>query len=275
MKIVIISDYNTPELYMIEQIQRKYPDAAVIIPHHVASDWKPEPFYKKKNLPLEFINAVTWKVHRELWDRKFYPNKEFPELSNTLPIVWDQLNKETGINLLKSLAPDILIVNRAPILSPELIEIPKLAVNIHVGIPPHYRGNDTVFWPLYKKDFDRVGGCIHVVSNRVDGGDILAEVYPSLSPTDGEVSVEYKITLLLAEALLDLLKNAEIADFELQGKHQIEKGRNYKSTERSLFISSKYLMKRLVGLSRPIRREAQIITRYKADHYSLKEKQNS
>lgn len=273
MEIVIISDYNSPELYMIEQVQREYADATVIIPHHVASDWKPDPFYKKKNWALQFINACTWKIHRELWNRKFYPNKEFPEISNTVPVMWDELNKETGINLLKSLAPDILIVNRAPILSPELLEIPKLAVNIHVGIPPHYRGNDTVFWPLFMKDFDKVGGCIHIVSSRLDGGDILTEVYPSLRSTDGEISVEYKITLLLAEALLDLLKNAAISDCQLQGKPQIEKGRNYKSTERSLSISSWYLMRRLVGLSRPVKRKERIIPRYKIVD-SVKEKQN-
>ncbi len=266
MRIVIISDYNTPELYMIEQVQREYPEAMVIIPHHVASDWKPEPFYKKKNWPLHFINAVTWKIHRELWNRKFYPNKEFPKLSNTIPVVWSELNKEAGINLLKRLDPDILIVNRAPILSSELVNIPKLAVNIHVGIPPFYRGNDTVFWPLYKRDYDHVGGCIHVISNRVDGGDILAEVYPSLSPSDGEVTIEYKITLLLTEALLDLLKNAEMTDCKLQGKPQTEKGRNYKSTERSLFISSWYLMKRMMGFSRPARRAERVVPHFKADY---------
>lgn len=257
---------------MIEQVQREYPDAMVIIPHHVASEWKPESFYKKKNWPLHFINAVTWKIHRELWNRKFYPNEEFPLLSNTFPVAWDKLNKETGINLLKRLDPDILIVSSAPILSSELINIPKLAVNIHVGIPPYYRGNDTVFWPLYKRDYDHVGGCIHEVSNRLDGGDIFTEVYPSLRPSDGEISIEYKITLLLTEALLDLLKRAEIVNCELKGKSQIEKGRNYKSAERTLFVSFWYLMKRLIGLSRPLRREKRIVPYYKVDYTGEKQK---
>lgn len=262
MKIVIISDYNTPELYMIEQVMHEFPTAKVIIPHHVASNWKPKPFYKKKNWVIHFINACTWKIHRELWNRKFYPDGKFPELPNTVPIVWDELNKEAGIKLMKSLEPDILIVNRAPILSPELIEIPKLAVNIHVGIPPFYRGNDTVFWPLYKKDYDNLGGCIHVVSNRLDGGDILAEAYPALSPRDGEISMEYKITVLLTKALLDLLRNAVLAKCDLKGKTQTEKGRNYKSNERSLFISSIYLLKRMVGLARLTRRKERMITWY-------------
>lgn len=260
MNIVIISEYTIPELYMIDQVVRKYPETVVIVPQTGANFG---PFYKKKGWLKHLVNGVTWKLHRELWIRKFYPDRKFPAIPNTAPVVWEQLNKQTGIDTLKRLSPDILIVNRAPILSMELIQVPKLAaVNIHAGIAPHYRGNDTLFWPLYKNDFQHIGGCIHHLTQKLDMGNVLVEVYPALKPTDGEISVEYKTVQLLTLALLDLIKVAEDGNCELTGKPQTATGRNYSRNERTFWISVYYILRRAIGLSSPPKRKEKIIAWY-------------
>lgn len=104
---------------------------------------------------------------------------------------------------------------------------------MHYGIAPEYRGNDTLFWPLYFNEIKKVGGCIHHLTEGVDTGNILAEVYPPLSPGDSEIDVDYKTSSLLATALLNFLKCSEKSDVDLAGKPQLKKGRNFKSCERT------------------------------------------
>lgn len=266
MNIVIISEYTSRELYIVEQIIRKYPSAVVIQPYSAKKFHQNGVKKKKPRKTVEsFINRVTWKLHRVLWDRKFYPQRNFPEIENKVSISFSNLNGPEGVKLLKDLLPDVLITCRAPLLSDELIEIPRIAaVNIHFGLPPEYRGNDTLFWPLYYEDYDRLGGCIHHLTSGVDTGNILAEVYPPLSYFDGEIAVDYKTTLLLAKAALQFLKVTESTASYYPGKAQIHKGRNFRRTDRTFGKSLKYILKRMAGFSGPPKRTGRIVTHFES-----------
>jgi len=58
------------------------------------------------------------------------------------------------------------------------------AVNAHFGIPPRYRGNDTLFWALSDRAPECVGGVLHHLDAGIDTGAIVAECYPALTPRD-------------------------------------------------------------------------------------------
>ena len=252
MKIVFISDYTIPEMFILEKIQENYPETVVVVPEKPNSDEKPISVYKKRPFLRHFINAITWKIHRECWECAFYPDGQFPEIMNRIPINWNELNKSEGETVISKLLPDILITLRAPILSNELIRIPKIAaVNLHIGVAPAYRGNDTIFWPLYYKDFGNIGGTIHHLSEGVDRGNILAQVKPELHPFDGEIRLEYKTICQLREALLIFLKKVESGGVNLSGKAQESIGRNFKSADRTIAKSFLYCGRRMAGLSMP------------------------
>ncbi|MEX0609301.1 MAG: formyl transferase [Balneolaceae bacterium] len=259
MNIVIISEYATRELYVIEQIIKQYPSAVVVQPTY--SEKASNQTLQKKTFFKDLANRVSWKLHRELWNRKIYPGKNFPEISNKVLIPSDDLNGEKGIETVKKLSPDVLITCRSPLLKPGLIEIPSLAaINIHYGIAPFYRGNDTLFWPLFYNDFDHLGGCIHHLTKGIDTGNIIAEVYPELHFRDGEISVDCKTTHLLAQAVLRFLQAVEKSGESFSGKPQKETGRNFNSKERTLSKSLKYLAKRALGFSHPPKRSAKVVT---------------
>jgi len=252
MKIVFISGYTIPELYFIHKIQQKYPEAAVV--HRKATETGSPivPLYKKRPFFRHLINGIDWKIRRICWDRLFFPNKAYPEIMNRHPIEWHLHNTPVGTAHIKSLSPDILITCRAPIISNELIRTPKIAaINIHTGIVPQYRGNDTIFWPLYYSDFDYFGGTIHLLSEGLDKGNVLIQVRPDLHPSDGLFSLEFKTTLRLADALLYILKTIETGSPNLTGKPQEFKGRNFKASKRTPGKSLNYLFRRIKGTSRP------------------------
>ncbi|MEX2344467.1 MAG: formyltransferase family protein [Balneolaceae bacterium] len=261
MNIVIISDFTSRELFIVEKIIAEYPSAVVVQP--VSGLQKTENKSTKKHSLKQFINRITWKIHRLLWDRKFYPDKNFPEIKNNFFIPFSILNRPEGIRIFSDLAPDVIITCRAPLLCKDLIQIPEIAaVNIHFGLSPNYRGNDTLFWPLYYKDYSHLGGCIHHITPGIDTGNILAEVYPPLGAFDGEIAVDYNTTVLLAEAAVQYLKATERAGTRLPGKPQKEKGRNFNLSDRSFGKSLSYLMKRSVGLSLPPKRKGKIVTHF-------------
>lgn len=256
MNIVIISEYESRELYVIERIQRKYPQAIIIQPIHEAKS------SKVNNRPSlsDAGNRIRWKVQRSLWDRRLYPRKTFPHIHNKRFIQMDKLKSDEGVEYIKQLKPDVIITCRAPILDEKIIAIPKLAaVNVHYGIAPFYRGNHTLFWPLLLGDFDRLGGCIHYLAQGIDTGNILAEVYPALHPADGEIAVDIKTTKLLADAALALLKELENGTLP-QGIPQKTKGRNFNNSERSFFKSLQFLARHSMRIKRPPKRDA--ILRY-------------
>lgn len=262
MKIVILSEYASRELVVVEHVIKHFPDTVVVQPDY-SNTVEKKKSQKHKGIPSfqNLLNRLTWKLHRELWDRKLYPGKSFPKLPNTTFIPANQLNRKEGIQTIKKLEPDILITCRAPILKPEIIKIPRIAaINVHYGLAPYYRGNDTLFWPLYYKDYERLGGCIHYLTEGIDTGNIIAEVYPDLNSRDGEISVDIKTTRLLAQAVVKFLKAAENKKADLTGKQQNEKGRNFNSKDRTFKHSLSYLLKRAAFLSRPPSRKSRILT---------------
>jgi hypothetical protein len=262
MNIVFISDYSARELYVIEQVARKYPAAVVVHPSPSSSDGK-KPSARVTKKMGRWVNDTGWKVQRRLWSYKFFGKKELPMPRNKMSIPSCDLNNPAGEKILQSLQPDILITCRAPLLPPEIIAIPSIAsINIHYGIAPYYRGTNTLFWALYYKDFDHLGGCIHHLANGIDTGNLLAEIYPALSSSDGEIAVDYKTSRLLAKALLAFLSAVEKRDVDLKGKPQTEKGRNFNSRDRTLKKSAEQLCKSVFGLSKPPKREKKIITYY-------------
>jgi len=73
----------------------------------------------------------------------------------------------------RALAPDIGVIYGAPVLRPELFEIPRLGtLGIHHGRVPEYRGKKTTFWEIYNGE--RVAGVtIQRVNKGIDTGEIV------------------------------------------------------------------------------------------------------
>ena len=77
-----------------------------------------------------------------------------------------------------------------------------------------------------------MGGCLHYITKGVDTGNILVQVCPELEKGDGELSLTIKISTLLAHAavqVLTILQNCEVLP---NGKVQVEKGRNFKASQK-------------------------------------------
>jgi methionyl-tRNA formyltransferase len=164
----------------------------------------------------------------------------------------DQLtiNTKAFAQSLQALETDVLVTAGCPLLKPEIFEVPKIAtINIHNGIAPAYRGQRTIFWPLYYRDFDNIGITLHQIDRGVDTGPILARGFPELCPGDNEATIFAKSTVLAADLLCKLLADWKVGP--VAGVRQSGGGRNYRTLDDRIWLDASYRFLRAVG-RRPI-----------------------
>jgi methionyl-tRNA formyltransferase len=161
------------------------------------------------------------------------------------------LHTVQALSMFHALAPDILIVSHAPLLKPPLFQLPRIAaLNIHWGIAPQYRGEHTLFWPLYFGDYVRVGVTIHRIDAGIDTGPILAQGFPSLGADDDEVRVLARCARVAADLMGDVLDAAAQGD-PLVGCRSAVMGRQFRGRDRTFLHDVGYWARRRLLGQRP------------------------
>ncbi len=160
-----------------------------------------------------------------------------PELSNLLdeahldPYPVENPNSSDFVSELKSVNPTFLLTLGGPLYRPELIDVPKLAINQHAGWSPQYKGGRTVYWALYHRDLRRLGSTVHILDEGADAGPILARSFPALtgeeSPEECFLRVVILGTELMIKVVRSLLKVGSVKAYSQPG----HVGRTYTSAD--------------------------------------------
>lgn len=94
----------------------------------------------------------------------------------------ESANSNAVIEMLRSLDPQVVVVNGTRILSEEVLAcIEAPFINVHAGITPMYRGVHGCYWALASRDPSHAGVTVHLVDSGVDTGGVIAQaiVLPS------------------------------------------------------------------------------------------------
>lgn len=83
------------------------------------------------------------------------------------------VNSNIVYERLKELQPDVIAVWGGSIIKPYIIETARVAVNIHTGFCPYYRGTNCHFNAILNDDLVHLGTTLHKVVPDVDAGDIF------------------------------------------------------------------------------------------------------
>lgn len=131
------------------------------------------------------------------------------------------VNSAECIELLKTIQPDLIIVNGTRIISKKVLEsVSCKFINTHAGITPMYRGVHGTYWALAENDKENSGVTVHFVDAGIDTGNII---YQSVViPTSKDNFVTYPL-LQLAEGLR-ILKLAVKASLDGQVETQSREG---------------------------------------------------
>jgi methionyl-tRNA formyltransferase len=154
-------------------------------------------------------------------------------------------NSADCVELLRSLAPDVIFLRGCGIIGPEIIEIPRVGVlNAHYGELPKYRGVYATEWAILHGDQPAV--TMHMVDRNVDGGDILASRPVPLRPGATLASLRDDSSRIGGELLAEILDDLEQGVIRPQ-KQAAGEGIQYFSMHPRIHAVAERRLHRMVG----------------------------
>ena len=218
MNIVCLSTLSASTGYIFDRLLQAYPDTKLI---RIRCDPKPRPVWQR--IRRAFGRSGLRRLEQRLFysryqsrgsakvQRLLYGDDALPNRSWITELSQHAVNHVVNATLIRSLQPDLMITIGAPILRPHIFSIPRLGtINVHFGIAPFYRGEDTVFWPMYYRDEHQIGVTIHQIDRGVDTGPMLAQEKVSVESQDDEWSLEAKSARSGADLLVELLRSGDL-----------------------------------------------------------------
>jgi hypothetical protein len=193
----------------------------------------------KRSGAMRALDVVAYQIYQRLF-RAGELRRRLAALASASPAGSEQaaprwtfptLNAPDAHAAISALAPDLLIVHGTGILKPQTFGLAPLAVNLHCGMLPDYRGHDSTFWALHGGDFERVGASLHVIDAGVDTGTLIAVAHVPCGPADSDLDVwvsAFSVGVDLAVELVETLRDGRTVKFQPSvgqpGKHYGRKG---------------------------------------------------
>lgn len=140
---------------------------------------------------------------------------QFASKNNIPIIIENNINSISFIRKISILKPDLFVsIFLNQIFKKNLLKMPKIGtINIHPVLLPLYRGLNPTFWVLAHGEKE-TGISIHMVTESIDSGEILAQKKIPILPTDTEYSLYVRCVNegipLLKNVLIDLARNTQI-----------------------------------------------------------------
>lgn len=209
MKILWIGGDHPRHLFYINTIHRHFPLSGAIVEHRENLIPQPPPGLAE----IDRENFIRHFKNRAAAEERYFGDQERPDCPS-LVIEDDDLNAQPSVNFIEQIDPDlVLIFGSGMIRDPLFSNLPKHAINLHLGLSPRYRGAATLFWPFYFMEPAYAGTTFHYIVSEPDAGDVIHQVVPELEPADGIHDVACKAVAASAQEAPRLL---EI--FEREGK---------------------------------------------------------
>lgn len=170
---------------------------------------------------------------RDEKEREYFSGNEDFKLSKDkiFFIEYRRANDEKVFTWIKSRKPEyIILFGSSVIKSPVLNFYKDKVINMHLGLSPYYRGAGTNFWPLVLKEPECIGATIHIATERIDAGPILAQARPQPYKNDRCHNLGCKTVITCANLLpkvISLYENGSLTP----KKQDLKKGKFFKSTD--------------------------------------------
>ena len=229
MKILLICGDHPRHRFMLEPVKKKFKQITCIM-------MKRESF--KKGFPTIINNRGEKKLISKHFNIRYLKEKKAFGTStveniflskNFIKINKNQLNSSIVLKILKKKFDACFVMGAGLFSCKTIKKLPKLTINIHLGLSPWYRGSATLFWPSYNLEPWKTGVTFHRIDNNIDSGSILHQSVPKLKKNIGVIDLSI---LAIKKAQKDFSKilNALKKNKKFIYKEQKHAGKTYFST---------------------------------------------
>ena len=130
--------------------------------------------------------------------------------------------------------PDVIVVYGTRIIQQHIFKrAGRVTLNMHTGLSPYYRGDSTLFWPIYNNAPDHLGVTVHELAGTIDGGDIAATATVPYTQGDREADLFAKGVKAGTAIYLDCVQAALDDTLECYSQ-ELSLGQEYRWTHRTV-----------------------------------------
>jgi len=222
MKIVCFIKPKPPLIYFVNKINEKYPVLLAIIEKENTESWNIFSRIRKYGIRgrRNILNKKIIKREGREVDYAAFFGSKWQALDKGIECLeTNNINSDAVMSRLKEVEPDLILDHGTAIVEDYILETSKLALNLHWGLSPYYRGTYCTDWALINRDPYNIGVTIHKLTKDIDGGDILAQRRAEIRPNDTVHSINMQLTYLGTELILEAinkLNNGKQLNFRKQ-----------------------------------------------------------
>jgi methionyl-tRNA formyltransferase len=245
LRIVLVTGCGPQHVYMANRLAAALPLAGIIVDHGKkdAPLAKCRRILRKHTIPQIFFRAIQVSISRVLGHRarrnarivSILGAQECTRFNHQELVTHvNGINTPEGVRRVASHQPDLILVFGTGVVGSKVLSLARrIALNLHTGISPYYRGSDCAFWPIHNDELHMLGATVHECTSRLDGGKIFGTTRAQLEPMDCLDSAFARC--VKAGADLYVQKVAEFLAGSATGVPQdLNLGREYKSWNRNL-----------------------------------------
>lgn len=210
-KIFALIKSSAPLFYFVNQIHRHHPiDTVIIEDKNLGAVSILNKFKAKVALGTNAIDRphaavrIKSKKMADLYFQSF--GNDWVDLDKSLRVVYcKNINDPHIEQLLAKEKPDLLLDHGTSIVKDHIIDKAPLALNLHWGLSPYYRGTHCTEWALINWDPLNIGVTIHRLAKAIDGGDVLGQARVEIEANDNIDSINMKLTLAGTKIIINAL----------------------------------------------------------------------
>ena len=243
MKLLILTSYTFPNIYLVNYITGRHRVVAKVI------ERRPRPSTMKEKMAirsgliqkygiLKTLNKLLYNKYRShfihekreaVLRRWLFPGNSKVEYTADIPTLEVRdINDQSCKDFITRLQPDIIVVCGTTVLKPGIFQLSsKGTINIHVGITPEYRSADPIFWALYNGEPDKVGVTIHFVDQGIDTGDIIYQEAVEVTKEDDPATLYAKCIQRGAELMSKAIEDIAGGTGKTYRKEGVEGGAHF------------------------------------------------
>lgn len=210
-KIIALIKPNAPLVYFTNQIHRRHPIHRVIVEDKTMGEVSAFRRFKTRlamggdaakprKLPVQVKNREMATLYSRLL------GNDWLDLAQSIPVTMCRNINDPEVHaLLEQEKPDLLLDHGTSIVRDHIIATAPLALNLHWGLSPYYRGTHCTEWALINWDPLNIGVTVHRLTKAIDGGDVLGQKRIAVESHDSVDALNLKLTVAGTEIVIEAL----------------------------------------------------------------------